>query len=193
LGVVLSGKVTGLGVDPLLPSSGNFSNNLPLPGAQLQVYATNPVSGERLGPAVLSQTVAADGQWGPLKVQSGAPLEFVISAPGYATTHIYRSGFPRSSNLVHLRPERIADADKDAKSLVLFVRPRGYFDPARDRMSLDGQPLPGVPPGAGVASSKLKLDSETQRTVSGEFNGEKITALSWPAAQGHVAVLELSY
>jgi pimeloyl-ACP methyl ester carboxylesterase len=191
--VALSGKVTGLGVDSLVPSSGSFSNNLPLPGAQLQVYATRADNGERVGPALLSQTVAADGRWGPVTVPTGAPLEFVISASGYATTHIYRSGFARGSELVHLRPERLADADKDAKSLILFSRPRGYFDPQRDRMSLDGQPLPGVPPGAGVATSRLKLNSEAQRAVRGEFNDEKITGLSWPAAQGHVAVLELSY
>ena len=45
-----------------------------------------------------------------------------MSAPGYATTHIYRSLFARSSALVHLRPERIADADRDAQALVSFVR-----------------------------------------------------------------------
>lgn len=190
--VILSGQVTGLGVDSLQPASGNFNNNLPLPGARLQVYATMPDNGARRGAALLDLTVGADGRWGPVRVPSGAPLEFVLSAPGYATTHIYRSGFPRSSSVVHLRPERIADADKDAKALVLFNRPRGYFDPARDRMQLDGKALPGVPPGAGVSLSRLKLDDETQRTVRGEFNGETLTGLSWPLALGHVTMLELS-
>src|SRR5258708_25717380 len=45
-----------------------------------------------------------------------AYYEFVISAEGFATTHIYRSPFPRSSEIVHLRPARIAEADKDRKS-----------------------------------------------------------------------------
>src|SRR3954467_10122192 len=37
--VVLRGKVTGLGASSTDPSSGNVSNNLPLPGARLEVYA----------------------------------------------------------------------------------------------------------------------------------------------------------
>ena len=191
--VVLSGKVTGLGLDSLQAASGNYSNNLALSGAQLQVFAIDSGNAQRLGAALLNQTIASDGQWGPLQVPSGAALEFVVSAVGYSTTHIYRSGFPRSSALVHLRPERLAQADQDAASLVLFNRPRGYFDPQRDRMSLDGQPLPGVPPGAGVATSKLKLTEPTQRAIRAQFNGEKVIGLAWPAAQNQVTVLELSY
>ena len=113
--VVLNGKITGMGVDSADPKTGNFSNNLPLAGAQLEVYATNPATGARTGTALLRKTVGADGQWGPLSIQPGVPHEFVITAPGYATTHIYRSGFPRSSELIHLRAERIADADKGAE------------------------------------------------------------------------------
>ena len=62
-------------------------------------------------------------------------------------------------------------------------------------MRFDGQAqLPGVPPrGAGISAAKLKLDSETQRTVAGEFNGERVVGRSWPAAQGHMTLLELTY
>ena len=189
--VVLNGKITGLGVDPTDPRSGNFSNNLPLPGAQLEVYATDAATGARVGGALLRKTVGADGLWGPLATQAGVPLEFVLSAPGYATTHIYRSGFPRSSDLIHLRPERIAEADKDASSLVTLVRPRGYLDPARDKMLLDGAPPPGVPAGAGVASAKVK-PSGGQRPIAAEFNGERVVGQTWPAAQGRVVVLEIT-
>ena len=101
--IVLNGKITGLGLVPTDPSTGNFSNNLPLPGAQLAVYATQPSTGERLGEAVHNKTVGADGQWGPFTAQAGVPYEFVVSAPGYATTHIYRSPFPRSTGVLHLR------------------------------------------------------------------------------------------
>lgn len=191
--VVLNGKVTGLGLDPLDSRSGNFANNLPLPGAQLAVYATDPATGARMGAAVHRTTVGADGLWGPFAAQPGVPYEFEINAPGYATTHIYRSGFPRSSKLVHLGAERLADADKDARSVVTLTRPRGYFDPARDRLRLDGNIPPGVPPGAGVAASKLKLASDGLRAITGEFNGERVTGQTWPAAEGHVVVLELSY
>ena len=44
--------------------------------------------------------------------------------------------------------------------MVAFTRPRGYFDPPRDTMRLDGQTrLPGVTPGAGVASSRLRIEA----------------------------------
>ena len=192
--IVLSGKVTGLGLSATDPTSGNFSNNLPLPDAQLQVYATDPASGERRGPAAYAKTVGADGLWGPFAAQPATPYEFVITAPGYATTHIYRSPFPRSSSVVHLKPERIAEADRGAQAIVTMTRPRGYLDPARDRMVYDGQtPPPGALPGAGVASSKLKLDSAQARPVVAEFNGERVVGRSWPAAAGQVSLLELTY
>jgi len=189
--VALSGKITGLGLDPADAKTGNFSNNLPLAGAQLEVYATDPATGARTGGALLKKAVGADGQWGPLAVPPGSPIEFVVSAPGYATTHIYRSGFPRGSDLVHLRPERIADADKGADAIVTLTRPRGYLDPARDRMLLDGAPPAGVPPGAGVASAKVKPAGGV-RSIAAEFNGERVTGQTWPAAQGHVVMLEIS-
>lgn len=189
---VLNGKITGLGVNPADPKTGNFSNNLPLAGAQLEVYATDPATGARTGGALLRKTVGADGMWGPLAVQPGVPLEFVVSAPGYATTHIYRSGFPRSSDLVHLRAERMADADKGAESIVTLVRPRGYLDPARDKMLLDGAQPPGVPPGAGVASAKVKPAGGV-RSIAAEFNGERVVGQTWPAASGHLVFLELTY
>lgn len=190
--VVLTGKVTGLGVDPADPTTGNFSNNLPLAGAQLEVFATDPATGSRTGSALLRKTVGADGLWGPLTVPAGAPVEFAITAPGYATTHIYRSGFPRSSNIVHLRAERMADADKGAESVVTLIRPRGYLDPARDKMLLDGAAPAGVPPGAGVASAKVK-PTGGQRTVAAEFNGERVVGQTWPATSGHLVFLELTY
>ena len=192
--IVLGGKVTGLGLSSSDPRSGNFSNNLALPGARLEVHAIDAVSGERRGAAAYSHTVGADGLWGPFAAQPGTPYEFVVAAPGYATTHIYRSAFPRSSRIVNLKADRIADADKDAAAIVSMTRPRGYFDPERDRMDFDGQtPPPGALPGAGVSSSKLKLTSAQSRPVVAQFNGERVVGRSWPAADGHVAVLELTY
>ena len=191
---MLSGKVTGLGVTPTDPASGSFANNLPLPGARLEVHAVDPATGERRGGPAYSKTVGADGLWGPFAARPGTPYEFVIAAPGYATTHIYRSPFPRSSSIVHLRAERLPDADKEAAAIVTMSRPRGYFDPGRDRMSFDGKnPPPGAVPGAGVASSKLKLPSPQPRPVVAEFNGERGVGRPWPAADGHVSVLELTY
>jgi hypothetical protein len=192
--VVLNGKLVGLGLNPQDPTSGNYSNNLPLAGASLTVYAVDPLTGQRQGAAVHRKTAGADGLWGPFKAQTQTTYEFVIEAQGYATTHIYRSPFPRSSDIVHMKPERVAEADRSAAALVSFVRPRGYFDPQRDSMRLDGKTsLPGVPPGAGVATSKLRLDDKTQRTVAAEFNGERLVGLTWPLAEGRTTVLELTY
>ncbi|HET8746146.1 MAG TPA: alpha/beta fold hydrolase [Ramlibacter sp.] len=191
--VVVSGKVTGSGVSSTDPASGAFPNNLPLPGAKLEVYATDPATGERRGDAVLTQTVGADGAWGPLQARPGTPYEFVLSAPGYSTTHIYRNPFPRSSAIVHLRPDRIAIFERRAIALVMLTRPRGYFDPQRDKIVFENRtPPPGVVPGAGVSSSRLQL-LEAGKPVHAQFNGEKIAGRTWPVVNNEVAVLELTY
>jgi pimeloyl-ACP methyl ester carboxylesterase len=192
--VRLSGRVTGLGLDPHDPASGDFANNLPLGGARLDVFALDAATGARRGLAAWTQTIEDDGRWGPFDAQPDTACEFMLSAPGYTTTHIYRSPFPRSSSVLHLRPERIAAADRDAGALVILTRPRGYFDAQRDTLRFDGQStLPGVPPqGAGISSAKLKLASAEARAVPGEFNGERIVGRTWPAAAGALSVLELS-
>ena len=191
--VVLNGKLVGMGIDPLDAKTGNFVNNLPLKGARLTVFATDLATGQRLGGVVHTVTVGADGQWGPFHARGDVAYEFVIEAEGYATTHIYRSALPRSSDLIHMRLERASEADRAAQAVLSFNRPRGYFDPGRDAMSLDGQSsLPGVPPGAGVATSRLRWNDSTQRSVTGVFNGEKVVGLTWPMAQGHITVLELT-
>ena len=188
--VLLDGKVSGIG--PAGPS------NLPMIGATLEVYAVD-AAGARAGTAAHRKTVAADGRWGPFKADPQAAYEFVIAAEGYATTHIYRSPFPRSSDIVHMRAERIADADKDAGSVLSFVRPRGYFGLPRDTISFDGaSPAPGVPSGvAGVAVSKIKPAAQPSRPVVAEFSSgpisERIVGRPWPASENRVVTLEMHY
>ena len=191
--ITLSGQVTGLGLRSEDPASGNYVNNLPVAGATVAVYAIDLAAGTRVGPAVYNALVSADGRWGPLLAPSGTAYEFVVTAAGYATTHIYRSPFPRSSAIVQLRAERVADADKTAGAIVNFTRPRGYFDASRDRMQFDGQnPPPGLPAsGAGLAASKIKFDDLPNRAIAASFNGETLVGRAWPTAQGHVSVLEL--
>ena len=192
---MLNGKISSLGLTPTDPASGNYANNLPLPGAQLMVYATDAATGARIGNAVHTKTVGTDGMWGPFTAQPGVQYEFAIQVTGYATTHIYRSPFPRSSKIIHLRADRVADADKAAKSSITMNRPRGYFDAQRDKMMFDGKTaLPGVPPvGAGVSAAKINLTQEGMRPIAAEFNGEKITGQTWPVSGNHVVVLELTY
>ena len=187
--VVLDGQVTGF--------TPGGSSNLPLPGARVAVYAVDPATGARRGAALVDKTVGADGRWGPAVADPATPLEFELSAPGFATTHFYRGAFARSSNLVHLKPERLADADKGAAAVVVMTRPRGYFGVPRDTVLLDGQPAPGIPTGvAGVASSKLVLRDGAGRPVVGEYRSgsidERIVGVAWPAKDNHLTVLEIN-
>jgi pimeloyl-ACP methyl ester carboxylesterase len=184
---VLDGRITGY--------RGNDPTNLPLAGASLEVYEVSAQTGERLGPPVHAKTVGADGQWGPFSARPDAFYEFVIRAEGFAITHIYRSPFPRSSQIVHMRPVRLSDADKAPGSLVSMSRPRGYFGVGRDRMSLDGiSPPPGLAPGVpGVSVSRTRISEEKIRAVAAEFNGERIVARSWPAQENHAVVAEFHY
>ncbi|GAB4559819.1 MAG: hypothetical protein Tsb007_22320 [Rhizobacter sp.] len=188
--VVLNGKVSGLGLNNV---QGSFATNLPLAGATVEIYATNAATGERLGAALHRKTVGTDGLWGPFNADAQARYEFVISAPGYAVTHIYRSPFVRSSNIINMRAARLAEADKDAKAVVSMKRPRGYYGLPRDQISLDGKSPPaGINVGvAAVAAAKLKVADAAGRTVVGEFNGERIAGIAWPAAENHVVFLEL--
>ena len=173
--------------------------NLPLEGAEVQVWAIDPGTGERRGAALVNVNVGVDGRWGPLTTDAGTPLEFVVTAAGYATHHVYRSPFPRSSNIVHLRPERLANADRSAAAVVTFVRPRGYFGLPRDQIVFDNQsPAPGIPSGvAGVASSKLTLGNAAARTVVGDYKSgvitERVVGRIWPAADNQLTTLELHY
>lgn len=191
--VVLGGIVSGLGLDNR-PGSGDFVNNLPLAGATVEVYATDAATGERLGAALHRQTVGADGRWGPLVTTSKTALEFVVGASGYATTHVYRRPFPRSSDIVQLRGERIAAGDRDAAAVVTLSRPRGYFGIPRDEIVLGGQsPPPGIPAGvAGVSTAKVRYADAAPRTVVGRCNAEEVVGRSWPTAGNHVVILELT-
>lgn len=179
--VVLSGKVSGAGT------------NIGLPGARLDIFAIDPATGERRGEAAYSKTVGEDGAWGPFTARPDARYEFAIAAPGYATTHVYRSPFPRSSTVINFRPQRVADADRNAPALAIMDRPRGYLDPGRDKMAFDGQtPPPGAVLGAGVSSSRIK-PTGLPRALVAEFNGERVVGRTWPLAENHVSVLELTY
>lgn len=190
--IVLSGRVTGLGLSSTDPATGNFANNLPVPGAKLEVFAIDPVLGERKGAAVYTKDIGADGAWGPMNAQADARYEFAVTAPGYATLHLYRSPFPRSSGVVNIRLRRIAEVDRHAPSIVVMQRPRGYLDPGRDKMALDGaSPPPGAVLGAGVDSSTIK-PTGLSRAIVGEFNGERIVGRNWPASENHIAVLEIT-
>src|SRR3954452_17460161 len=102
--VKLSGLVTG--------TPGGVQTNRPVAGASVEIIRVSADNGERIGEPVHTSQTAADGRWGPAQVDPGWYLEMVLTAPGSTTTHFYRSPFPRSSDIVHLRAARpLAQAD----------------------------------------------------------------------------------
>jgi triacylglycerol lipase len=190
--VVLSGKVFGLGMNND-PATGDFENNLPLVGATVDVYKLNQASGERVGAPLLSQSVSSDGRWGPIDSDSTSALEFVITETKYPVTHIYRSPFARSSDIVHLQARVFAKDDEQAGAVVIMSRPRGFFTVLRDKISFDGiSPPPGIGPGAASEnSSTLRLDGAVVRPISAQLNDERVTGRTWTKRENHLVVLEL--
>ncbi len=195
--IILDGQISSLLITP----SGDETSNFPLPDAQLEIYEVAPESGTRIAERH-RKIVAADGRWGPFAASPTACYEFVIRAEGYAITHIYRSPFPRSSSVIHLRPARLPSFDaRNATrgSMITMTRPRGYFGIGRDTMSLDGiAPPPGLQNGLlddcpGLSESCLTLAPAAMRCVVGLFNHERIAVQSWPLDEGHLVFAELHY
>src|SRR3989440_4976189 len=93
--VKLSGLVTG--------TPGGVVTNRPITGATVEIYRVSAETGERTGGPVHSSQTGADGRWGPALVEPSWYLEIVLTSAGSPTTHLYRSPFPRASEIVHLR------------------------------------------------------------------------------------------
>ena len=183
--VVLDGKISGF--------EGGAPTNIGLAGATLTVFRVSPQTGERMGAAVHRKTTTEDGFWGPFSAEAGAAYEFVVEAPGYPVTHIYRSPFARSSSLLHLRPQVLGKDDVGGGAVVYMSRPRGYFGVDRDKITLDGVLPPKLAPGVPNVSLARQAVAGEPRSVVGRFNDEQITARTWPLPDNHVSVIELTY
>ena len=185
--VVLNGLVTA--------TPGGVPTNRPVEGATVEVFRVTPDSGERIGTAIHTAKTAADGRWGPAQVEPTWPLEIVLNSPGAPITHFYRSPFPRSSDVVHLRAARpLGAADAGAGAVLLMSRPRGYFGLPRDIVLFDGREPTDVKAGVPTdAVTTLRLPSpEIGRPVVALFNQERIVARGWPASENRIAVAELT-
>lgn len=186
--VKLSGLVTGT------PSG--VQTNRPVSGASVDVYRVSADTGERLGGPIHGSQTGADGRWGPAQVDPTWYLEIVLTSPGSVTTHFYRSPFPRSSDVVHLRAARPLGAeDAGAGAVVLMSRPRGYFGLPRDIVLLDGKEPTDVKSGVptdSVTTSRLSA-TDIGRPVAALFNQERIVARAWPVSENRIAVAELTY
>ena len=119
----------------------------------MEVYRVSPDTGERIGGAIHASQTGEDGRWGPAEVDPSWYLEIVLTSAGSTTTHFYRSPFPRSSDIVHLRAARpLGPADAGAGAVVLMSRPRGYFGLPRDVVLFDGKEPADVKPGVPTDS-----------------------------------------
>ncbi|MBL8570124.1 MAG: hydrolase [Phreatobacter sp.] len=186
--VALDGLVTG--------NAGGIPSNRPLGDAVIEVFRVHPDTAGRQGEALLRRTTGPDGRWGPVSVSATDWLEFVVEAPGHPRTHIFRSPFPRSSEVVHLRPARpLSDADRAAGAVVLMTRPRGYFGIPRDVVLLGGKEAGDVTRGVATdATTTLRLPAaEIGRAVVGLFNEERVVARAVPTAENRIAVAELTW
>ncbi len=183
--VTLNGQVTGF--------PAGVPTNRPVKGAFVQVFAVSPDTGERIGDPVWEKETKEDGVWGGLITAPDTYLEFVIAAPDHPVTHIYMAPFPRSSDIVHLRPARpLGKGDEGAEAVVLMSRPRGYFGIPRDVVILDGREPNDVKSGVPTDSvTTLRLPSFGDRPIVGQFNLERIVARPWPARENHISVIEL--
>ncbi len=162
----------------------------------MEIYRVSADSGARIGGAIHASQSAEDGRWGPAKVDPSWYLEIVLTSSGSTTTHFYRSPFPRSSDIVHLRAARpLGPADAGAGAVVLMSRPRGYFGLPRDVVLFDGKEPADVKAGVPTDSvSTLRLSAaEAGRPVTALFNQERIVARAWPAAENRIAIAELTY
>ncbi len=185
--VRLNGLVTG--------TPGGVPTNRPVAGASVEIFHVSADSGERLGSAIHTSQTGADGRWGPAKVDPTWYLEMVLTSTGSPTTHFYRSPFPRSSDIVHLRAARpLGPADAGAGCVVLMSRTRGFFGLPRDIVLFDGKEPSDVKPGVpGDSLSTLRLSAaEAGRPVVALFNEERIVTRAWPASENRIAVAELT-
>jgi pimeloyl-ACP methyl ester carboxylesterase len=185
--VKLSGLVTG--------TPGGISTNRPVSGASVEIYRVSPDTGERIGGVIHTSQTGLDGRWGPARLDSSWYLEMVLTAAGSTTTHFYRSPFPRSSEVVHLRAARaLGPTDAGAGCVILMSRPRGYFGLPRDIVLFGGKQPTDIKPGVPADSlATLRLPAaEAGRPVTALFNLERIVARAWPASENRIAVAELT-
>jgi len=181
--VMLSGEISGF--------ANGSPTNLPLAGAKLSIFATDPATGARKGDAVYTKTVGADGMWGEFAASPDQTYEFVIEADGYPVTRIFRSAFPRSYHYLNLRLYPALAKG----STVNIMRPRGYIGP-EDKATVNGKQMPGIPadvPVPHIWKVSVPVSDSTAESVSVSFNGETIAARTDPAMKDAVTWIEFTY
>jgi pimeloyl-ACP methyl ester carboxylesterase len=183
---VLNGMVCG--------SANGWYTNLPLAGATVTVYTVDPNTGARQGDAVRSISTVEDGMWGPLNADPAAYYEFVFKVEGYPITRFYLTPFPRSSRYIHFRLAPIKDEHKEAGTVLILSRPRGYIGHGRDTFLIDGEVPEGVNKGvAGTASATKIYPPGTSRAVKVVLNKEAVTVKIDSEDIGHKIIVPFHF
>jgi hypothetical protein len=79
-----------------------FPQNVGVPaGTSLTIWRVKESNGQRIAHPVATPALAADGSWGPVRVQSGKRYEFVLEQQGQFH-HFFYEPFRRSDHLIRL-------------------------------------------------------------------------------------------
>ncbi|MEJ6655837.1 MAG: hypothetical protein QNL70_07505 [Pseudomonas sp.] len=80
-----------------------FPQNSGASGTRLEVYSIDPVTGARLNDTPLyEQDIDASGSWGPLRVDTGASVEYALLHGEGQDQYFYREPYQQDSLLVRL-------------------------------------------------------------------------------------------
>jgi hypothetical protein len=184
---VLDGMVTGR-IDGL-------PTNLPVAGVMVEIFEVSPTTGERLGSALHRRTTSTEGAWGPFAASPTAYYEFVVTAPGYPVQHIYRTPFPRSNAILHLRLRGFDAANKGTAGSVFVLDTRGdalYRD--RDTVLIDDVVPPALKPGPNDENEvTMQIDTKQTRAARVILNEQQLTARTWLAEENHLVLVVFHY
>ena len=125
-----------------------FPDNTGAAGGLLEIYELDPATGQRVGDAVHSLTLPADGAFGPLKINGRKRYEFALTRAGADyTIHNYPEPFERSDHFYRvldapvLRP--FIDSDP-AHTNVTVTRMREFWGDGEDPGFIDSLSVGGV-------------------------------------------------
>jgi pimeloyl-ACP methyl ester carboxylesterase len=90
------GKITIAGRAQLFPQNVGVP-----PDTTLTIWRVKDSNGQRIAHPVATPTLASDGSWGPVQVQSGKRYEFVVEQQGQFH-HFFYEPFRRSDDLIRL-------------------------------------------------------------------------------------------
>ena len=165
--------------------------NLPLARATVTVHELDAATGIRTREAVHRTVTRDDGQWGPFVARPTAHYEFEVAAPDSSVIlHLYRSPFPRSTRVMHIRLPAPPARRGDSVS-VLITRPRGYLGVGRDTVLFDHAPASGITPGVPSVDRALRwFPADGPRTVRTTLNRETLVVRTHPQDRRRLVTAE---